>query len=214
MIELTNNLQFKIHGAANSSGSSFSKGLEKTVTYLESLSYMSGSELFQTLLPGISAMANIHPLLVHFPIAFLSIFFLFDLIGSIFSLENWRKTASALLYLGTIFAAATVASGLNAEDTIQHSQNVHEIMETHELIGICVLSLAVFLSIWRLINRNLIQGFSNFIYLCFAFNLNLLLLFGADLGGLMVYKHGVAVEAVELDSNDLFHDHGSHDHHH
>jgi hypothetical protein len=30
---------------------------------------------------------------------------------------------------------------------------------------------------------------------------------GADLGGLMVYKYGVAVEAVEVTAMDYFHEH-------
>jgi len=40
-----------------------------------------------------------------------------------------------------------------------------------------------------------------------AFFLNILLVLGADLGGLMVYKYGVAVEVVEVTSMDYFHEH-------
>ena len=45
------------------------------------------------------------------------------------------------------------------------------------------------------------------IFLLLAIVLNILMLLGADLGGQMVYKHGVAVEAVELTTMDYFHEH-------
>jgi hypothetical protein len=70
-------------------------------------------------------------------------------------------------------------------------------MEHHEHLGISVLSLATALSAWRLFSKGLIVGPANTLYLLLAAILAALLAFAADLGGLMVYKHGVSVQAAD-----------------
>lgn len=57
-------------------------------------------------------MANIHPMLVHFPIAFLNGFFLMEVIGFISKREEFRAAARWMLYLGTLGALVAVAAGL------------------------------------------------------------------------------------------------------
>ena len=208
---MNNLFSFQVHSAHGTHKAS--DGVVGTVvevlTFLESLIGHSASEIFSVILPGISAIANIHPLLVHFPIAFLIAFFIIDFSGSLLNSENWRRLAGGLLYLGTMAAAAAVFAGLAAANTVEHGENVHRIMEKHQFFGLSVLSLSVLLSIWRLLSGGLIKGISNFLFLIFAFILSLLIILGADLGSLMVYKHGVAVEAVE----DVFQGHG-HGHSH
>jgi uncharacterized membrane protein len=53
----------------------------------------------------------------------------------------------------------------------------------------------------------MIRGVSNMIFILFAAILTVLIMLGADLGGMMVYKYGVAVEAVEVESIDYFQEH-------
>jgi uncharacterized membrane protein len=115
--------------------------------------------------------------------------------------------AGGLLYLGTIAAAATVFAGFLAAASVEHGDNVHLIMEKHKFFGISVLCLSTVLSIWRLLSGGVIRGAANMFFLLFAALLNVLIMLGADLGGLMVYKHGVAVEAVEETMIDYFHEH-------
>jgi uncharacterized membrane protein len=119
-----------------------------------------------------------------------------------------------MLYLGTIMACAAVIAGLAAESTVDHGANVHEILERHESIGISILGLSILLSIWRLISGGVVKGILNIPYSLMSFLLAILVVFGADLGGLMVYKYGVAVDAVKVTSLDYFqeHSHSSHSH--
>jgi uncharacterized membrane protein len=208
MIDIYKLLIFQIHGAADGhSQGGIASNVAELLTFLEGLSALSPSALFSTLLPGISAIANIHPLVVHFPIAFLFSYFVFDLLGSLFKKPTWRQFATGSLYLGTLAAGAAVAAGLAAADSVEHGGNVHSIMETHELIGISVLSLALLLSIWRLLSHGIIEGIPNIFNLLLSALLVGLITIGADLGSLMVYKHGVAVEAVEDSKIDYFHEH-------
>jgi len=139
--------------------------------------------------------------LVHFPIAFLSLFVAVDLIGTAAKKSEWRSFASGLLYIGTVFAGLTVWAGFVAADTVPHGHNVHDIMERHEQLGISILALSMALLAGRL--RRPVDGWG--IYNALSLILLGVIIFGADLGGLMVYKYGVAVEAVIVSDEDRQH---------
>jgi len=209
MFDMNNFLSFQVHGSAGGHKASdgVAGGVEALLTFLESLIGLSAPEMFSIIMPGISAMANIHPVVVHFPIALLVMFFIVDLVASILQKDSWRQVATGMLYLGTIAAGVSVAVGLMAAGSVEHGENVHLIMERHKLIGISILCLSLMLSIWRLLSGGAIKGVTNIIFLIFAVVLNILIMLGADLGGLMVYKYGVAVEAVELTTMDYFQEH-------
>lgn len=209
MIDVIDFLSFQVHGSAGGHKASdgVAGAVEDLLTFIESLIGLSPTEIFSVIMPGISGMANIHPMIVHFPIAFLVAFFVIDLTGSLIRKDNWRQLAGGLLYLGTISAAAAVTAGLLAAGSVEHGDNVHLIMERHKFFGISVFCLSSVLSIWRLLSGGVIKGLANVIFLLFAVVLNILMALGADLGGQMVYKYGVAVEAVELTTIDYFDEH-------
>jgi ABC-type nickel/cobalt efflux system permease component RcnA len=92
-------------------------------------------------------------------------------------------------------------------------------MESHEPFGLSVLSLSIALSAWRIKSGGLIRGAANTLFLLLAAMLCVLMVLGADLGGLMVYQYGVAVKAVPVTEvgHDHDHEHGDehgHDHEH
>ncbi len=210
-MNINNFLSFQVHGS--SGHNDVAGNIDVFLTFLESLSGKSGVDIFTLIMPGITAMDNIHPLFVHFPIALLISFFIVDFMGSVFKKTNWRDIASGLLYLGTISALFAVIAGFIAEDSVAHGGNVHAIMERHETLGVSVLSLAFILSSWRLLAGGKIKGELNFLYLFLSAILSILISLGADLGGLMVYKYGVSVKAIETGTENAAHEH-SHNHSH
>jgi uncharacterized membrane protein len=205
---MTNFLSFSIHGGADHGG--VAESVSELLAFFEGLSSQGGGGggFLGALLPGIAGMTNWHPLLVHFPIAFLFGFFLLDIAGTFTHKTQWRTVASYLLYLGAIAAAFAVMAGLRAADSVPHGDNVHEIMEHHEHFGIAVVSLAITLSLWRM-KIGVPQGATNGFFLFLSTVLCVILSLGADLGGLMVYRYGVAVQAVPVSLVV-----GAHDHHH
>lgn len=195
MFDLYTDLQFSVHGGADSGGG-VAGMLAGFLGFVEDLLKLSPADMFANLLPGIAAMDNLHPLVVHFPIALLSLFFLLDLLGTWGDRADWRRAAGWFLHFGAVFAGFTVAAGLAAAGSVAHGGDVHEIMENHEHLGISVFLLAATLAIWRWFAKGRISGPANTLYLLCATILMGLLMFTADLGGLMVYKYGVAVEPV------------------
>lgn len=218
MFDLTMGLQFSIHGGGDSGGG-VAGAVEGFLGFVEGLLALSPAEMFANIMPGLAAMENLHPLFVHFPIALLSLFFLLDFVGSLAGKSNWRGAASWFLYSGTLFAGFTVVAGLIAAGSVAHGGDVHEIMEHHEHLGISVLLLAITLTAWRLLAKQMIVGPANTLYQLGGMILCGLLIFTVDLGGLMVYKYGVAVEPVAQINQgaDALHKHGSesnvHEHH-
>ena len=217
---MNNFLSFQIHGAGDHSGG-VAESLSGLLTSIEGFSGKGTGEIFTSILPGIANMDNIHPLLVHFPIAFLSTFFILDLIATIAKKPQWRNVASWFLYFGAFSAIFTVIAGFNAADTVIHGENVHDIMEDHEHIGISILSLALGLSAWRLKSGAIIRDWTNKFFLALSALLFGLIVQGADLGGLMVYKYSVAVKTVQLpapeiimEQTDISIQPQEHEHHH
>ena len=200
---MNNFLSFQIHGGGDHDG--IAESVSSLLAFFENLSTQGPGDIFSSIMPGIAGMDNIHPLLVHFPITFLSAFFALDLVGTLAKKAQWRSVASWFLYLGTVAALFTVIAGFIAASSIAHGQNVHDIMERHEHFGISVLSLALVLSIWRIKSGGLIRGGANSFFLILSALLCVLMMLGADLGGLMVYHYGVAVKAVQAPE-------GGHDH--
>jgi uncharacterized membrane protein len=203
---MNNFLSFQIHGGADQGGG-ITESITSLLVFFENLSTKGPGDIFSSIMPGIAGLDNLHPLLVHFPIAFLSAFFALDLVGTISKNLESRRVATWLLYFGTVAALFTVIAGLIAAESVAHGQNVHEIMERHEQIGISILSTAILLSIWRIKSGILPNGGANNFFLFLTSLLCLLMMLGADLGGLMVYKYGVAVEAAPVPEDSYSHVH-------
>ena len=208
---MNNFISFQVHGGADHGGGII-EGITGLLAFFEELPNHGPADVFSMILPGISSMDNIHPLLVHFPLAFLSTFFVLDVVGTLAKKQHWRNVASWLLYFGTVAAVFTVIAGFIAASSVAHGEEVHAIMERHEHYGISVLSLAILLSAWRWKSGGFIQGGANGFFLVLAGLLCGLMMLGADLGGLMVYKYGVAVKAAQVSDADVHEHHHDHDH--
>jgi uncharacterized membrane protein len=207
---MNNYLSFQIHGGADQGGG-ITESITSLLVFFENLSTKGPGDIFSSIMPGITGLDNLHPLLVHFPIAFLSTFFALDLVGTITKNPESRRVATWLLYFGTVAALITVIAGLIAAENVAHGSNVHDIMERHEQIGIAIFSTTVLLSIWRIKSGILPKGGANNFFLFLSALMCLLMMLGADLGGLMVYKYGVAVEAAQAPEDNYSHVHNQSD---
>ncbi len=187
-------LPISVHGGGDGGG--LLQWVDAGLEWAEQLLSLPGNQVLPNLFPGLAALPNIHPLFVHFPIVLLSLFLAAEVVALIRNSEIWRRLAAYLLYAGAVFAGLTVAAGLQAAAGVPHGAETHQIMETHEHLAISVFGLAALLSAWRGFARFTLHGAGAYIFLLAAALLNLLLLLTADLGGLMVYKFGVGVQAV------------------
>ena len=151
--------------------------------------------MLEILLPGVQHLQNIHPLLVHFPIAFLVGAALFYFLSWIFRNQIFATTAFLLLILGTLAAGAAVGTGLYAEEGVMVSRSVREhLLELHETLMLITLGLSIGLSVWALIERPFPKK-GKWIFLLLFLALLGIMTVGADYGARMVYDYNAGGSA-------------------
>jgi uncharacterized membrane protein len=151
---------------------------------------------------------EIHPALVHFPIAFLTGGVLLDLFGWVRKRESLTPAATGLIITGTVTALFTAAAGFLAYFTVPaHTEEAHGLMQWHLGLNVGIVAVFTALSIGRWRARALVP--SGVVRLVGVFALALLF-FASYLGGEMVYKGGAGIDPDIL-SPEITH---THVHHH
>jgi len=100
--------------------------------------------------------AHLHPMLVHFPIALITIGFIADIVSLFFKNEKClSKTGLYLMVLGTLAAIAAWSSGQLF--TTEPSQgSIVEVFEKHEtaaLVTMLLMILGSILRIWLIVQK-------------------------------------------------------------
>ena len=151
------------------------------------------------LLPGLRAVANIHPLLVHFPIAFLLGALLLEALAVWRRREDWHRAAVVMLYLGAAGAVAASTSGWFAAETIEHTEASHEVLELHQAIMLWTTGLTVTLAMIAFLGERYLAGRTLQVFLLVGLLVvSLMMTVGADRGGQLVFQFGAAVQKSAL----------------
>ena len=151
--------------------------------------------MLETRLPGVQHLQNVHPLVVHFPIAFLMGAALFYFLALIFRKDMLATTAFLLLVFGAFFACVAAASGLYAEDGVMVSLSVREhLLEHHEQLMLATTGLSIALTIWAVIARPFPQKKRGIFIFLIVIMLGIMT-WGADYGARMVYDYNAGGSA-------------------
>jgi uncharacterized membrane protein len=143
---------------------------------------------------------NIHPLVVHFPIALLVIAVLFDAARLYFKDESWLQKAALALYAsGSVGLIAAFWSGRRAVETVSVTGDVIPVVTSHEdwalytLIYFLVFTAIRFVTWWK----ELEKGFLLPLLVLIGFGGAGMLWYTGERGAELVYKHGVAVGEID-----------------
>ena len=148
-----------------------------------------------TILPGVQHLQNIHPLVVHFPIAFLMGAALFYALAWVFRSESLARTGFSVLILGVLAAGAAVGTGLYVEEGVMVSFSVRDkLLETHEDLMLTTLGLSVVIAVWAVIARPFPRKRRSLFALLFLILLGIMTV-GADYGARMVYDYNAGGDA-------------------
>ena len=148
--------------------------------------------------PGLRAMENFHPVVVHFPIVLLPLALLFQVLA-LRRGNDWQRVALLFLWLGTLGALAAATTGLLAEAGVEHQEAAHEVMELHKTLMLTTTGLGALLSMLALVCRRRLTCGVQLLLLGGLLVLSGVLTVGADRGGQLVFQYGVGVQkpAVE-----------------
>lgn len=143
-------------------------------------------------------MHLVHPALVHFAIAFLVTGGLLEAWGILGRRAGAERHGGALLVAGVLVLLPTVASGFLAVNTVTLPPAAERTALWHERAGIVILAVFMGLMLWKGWNRGRIpEGWRR----AYAFTLLAavaLVVYGAFLGGRLVYGFGVGTPTTVL----------------
>jgi uncharacterized membrane protein len=147
------------------------------------------------LLQGAGHLQNIHPLAVHFPIAFLAGSAFFYFAAWIFRRNSLATIAFAMLIVGAISAAVAVVTGLYAQDGVMVSRSVREaLLVRHRNLMLAASILSWVLTSWAILARSF-PSKGRIVFLFIFLGLLGVLFYGADYGGRMVYDYNAGGSA-------------------
>ncbi|MBL7960612.1 DUF2231 domain-containing protein [bacterium] len=132
-------------------------------------------------------MQNVHPMLIHFPIALFLTAIVFELVSFARKNESFNNTASKLFILSAVAFIAAAITGLLAENSVVHSEEAHHIMLDHKLFQLIAagISIAIALLVFFFEKNTRIVRLILAIF-CVGF-----MTYGSYLGGELVYRFGV-----------------------
>jgi len=106
---------------------------------------------------------NLHPLLVHFPVALLSLYALIELVRvrRLLNAEWWFNLKASLIIVGTAFGYLAASFGEVAEHEVVRTARQHQVVELHSSFAVAVLVVATLLAIAYLVT--LITRYDSFI---------------------------------------------------
>ncbi len=144
------------------------------------------------MLPGMKAALNLHPMFVHFPIVLWLAALLFELLAIWRASDELQRTATRLLYLGTLAAIVTAMTGLAAQNSVAPGE-AQRAVGIHETLMLTATSLAIGLCMFAFFMRKDFSAKLRKILLLGLVVLGILLAIGADRGAQLVYGYGSAV---------------------
>jgi len=134
---------------------------------------------------------EVHPTLVHFPLALLPASLVLDLTGRLSGNQGLMQSGR-LLAAGTVAStAAAGVAGLVAQQVVRTDGAAHDTLVTHRN-----LNLTLFAVTTALVAARMRQQRPGWAYLAAGFAGYAAMNYTAYLGGKMVYQHGVGVEAA------------------
>ena len=151
-----------------------------------------------------SSLPNLHPALVHTPLALLPVAFCFDLACLAARRQLWLERAATALYvIGALGAVVAFISGQRAAEAMLGIPGAAQAaMYDHEDMAKLALILAAVAAVLRLVvswrgrhDREVAVGPLRLIAVAVAAAALALLVVAADRGGALVYRHGLGVVA-------------------
>jgi uncharacterized membrane protein len=139
--------------------------------------------------PGGAALQNLHPLVVHFPIAFLTAAMLLYWAAWITRRDDWAWPGLLMLACGAFGGLFAIITGLRARDSVMVAQSVRDhLLLRHEYTMIAAWALSLLALAWAWRARPLPRaGRIGFMFLLLI--MSLILAKGADYGGWMVFGY-------------------------
>jgi len=147
----------------------------------------------------------LHPQIVHFPIALITVSFFLDLVGVITGTKKWTQFGGILLSLAVVSALIALITGQSSAQSLKPMSDIlHEAVAEHEGMATRVFFFFLIIGIIRgwLQLKGKFDTWKQWGYVVLAGAGVMLILRVGQLGGTLVYKHGAGVETGDSSQTD------------
>ena len=148
----------------------------------------------------INLLAEIHPKVVHFPVALLATYSVLELAGIVFNKEFISKSAILILCLGVVASFLAVFTGnLAADNFLYWTDESSSLLFQHQTYATYLLWLsAIFCAIRIYVSvKKKFAGIRKYVFLIFALIILFLVYKTGTYGGDLVKKYGIGTELYE-----------------
>ncbi len=150
-------------------------------------------------------LAELHPKIVHFPIALLSTYAILEIIGVLLKKDFMNKSALLLLCIGVVAAFFAVLSGSEAFSSFTlWTKESTEVLDEHQKFATFLLWFSLIVCALRLfltLKKKFI-GFKKFVFIIFSLIILFLVYNTGEQGGKLVTKFGIGIETNLQKKND------------
>lgn len=141
---------------------------------------------------------DLHPLIIHFPIALLIVGVVCDVIGILGQRVFFQKMGYTLFALGAIASIPAALTGDQAAHVAQHIPNITADLDWHDTLGTATALSAVIITLIRthLTFKKQFVGPVQYAYLILAIVTAILVSASGYTGGRLVYDHGAGTHPI------------------
>jgi len=145
-------------------------------------------------------LAQLHPKIIHFPIALFILYFLFETSGVLLKKEFLLKSSLIVLILAILFSVLSVLTGNQAYEVVRQRQTdaalYKDLIEQHELFATITLwyfFFIMFLRIYFLVKKKFV-GKLQYLFILLGFIGSILIFLTGSYGGDLVFKYGIGTK--------------------
>ena len=156
------------------------------------------------------SLSQLHPQIVHFPLALFFVYLLLEIIGTVFKKDFFSKAAHLILFLGVLGAFAAVLTGNSAEDAARALSKAgasipFKAIGGHEDYANFIMWFFAGLLVLRtyFVIKKKFTGGIKYIFVVLAIAGAFLVYRTGYLGGRLVYKYGVGTDLKKMEIKNI-----------
>lgn len=142
-------------------------------------------------------LAELHPKIVHFPIALLSTYSVLEIVGILIKKDSINKCALLLLFLGVVASFFAVLSGNDAFSAYNlWSKETTDVLNEHQKYATFLLWFSLIICALRLFLtlKKKFSGYKKYVFVIFSLIILFLVYQTGEHGGKLVAKFGIGTE--------------------
>ena len=137
-------------------------------------------------------LSEIHPSIVHFPIALYPTAIVADLLGRVRDSDALAEAGRVLMPIAVASGVVAAAAGLLAQEEANVEGEAYDVLATHRTLNQGLVALTGAMALWRWRRREPGAG-----YLALGLGALAAMGYSAYLGGKLTYEHGVGVKPAD-----------------